>query len=419
VRPAALAKYLPRFGWETIVLTPRVRPPRSGSGTIETDYCDVISSWKKRLGLDNKRSMHEQFGLPISAKPGAGFLHSRAFDLAKYVMSYPDPTKGWLPFALQAVKDLRAQGQQIDAIVTTSPPISSHLIGLKAKAILGCPWIADLRDLWTQNFAHSNLLLNRLQTGLEKRTLREADALVTVSSPWAARLQKQYPSQTVSTITNGFDPDDFAGIPDQLTEKFTITYAGRLYQGGRNPQVLFEVLRELVDEKVIKPEDVQVRFYGQLEPWLTAMVQQYRLEDLVGIFGMVTRNESLQRQAESQILLLLGWTDPRETGQHSGKLFEYFGAARPILAIGGSRGVLTEALEETHAGVHALSKEEVRNFLVAAYHEFKAKGRVPYQGEQAAINRYTHLRMAGQFADLLNSASHPFQPSELAAGASL
>src|SRR4029077_8859662 len=127
------------------------------------------------------------------------------------------------------------------------------------------------------------------------------------------------------------------------------------------------VLADLISEQVMQPEDIQVRFYGPDEPWVTAQVQQYGLNQVVAVHGMVTRDESLQRQAESQVLLLLGWADPRETGQHSGKLFEYFGAARPILAIGGSRGVLTEALEETHAGVHALSKEQARNFLVTAY----------------------------------------------------
>jgi hypothetical protein len=419
VRPAALAKYLPRFGWEAMVLTPRVRQPRLDSRIIETDYRDVISGWKARLGLDHKRSVHEQLRLPISSKPGAGFLHSRALEIGKYVVSYPDATKGWTPFAVQAIQAIREQGQKIDAIITTSPPISTHLIGNQAKSILCCPWIADLRDLWTQNFASSNRLLNRLQAGLEKRTLRAADALVTVSAPWAARLREKYSSQTVATITNGFDPDDFADIPKRLTEKFTITYAGRLYQGGRNPKVLFEVLRDLLDENMVSPKDTRVRFYGEVEPWLSALVQQYRLEEVVELCGLVTRHESLQRQAESQVLLLLGWADPRETGQHSGKLFEYFGAARPILAIGGGRGVLTEALEETHAGVHALAKEQVRDFLITAYGEFKAQGCVSYKGKESAIDRYTHLRMAREFADVLNAVAHRPQPSEMAAKALL
>ena len=418
VRPAALAKYLPQFGWETIVLTPKVKQLRSDPQVIETAYHDVFGGFKTRLGLDKGRSMHEQFRLPVSSKPGAGFLHTRVLEIGRYLVGYPDPTRGWIPFASQAIENLGQRHERIDAIVTTSPPITVHLIGAQARKLLGCPWIADLRDLWTQNLANPNPVLNRLQTGLEKRTLKQADALVTVSNPWAGRLQRTHASKNVSTITNGFDPDDFAQLPKKLTEKFTITYAGRLYQGGRNPEVLFEVLRKLVDQNVIDPRLVQVRFYGQAEPWLKELVEQYRLEELVEIFGLVTRSESLQRQAESQVLLLLGWADPRETGQHSGKFFEYLGAARPILAIGGSRGVLTEALEETQAGVHALSREQVRNFLVTAYGEFKVKGYVPYRGEQAAINQYTHLRMARQFADLLNSVCHTSQPSAAVVGAS-
>ena len=419
VRPAALAKYLPRFDWDAVVLTPRVRQPRLDSRIIETDYRDVISGWKARLGLDHKRSVHEQLRLPISSKPGAGFL-ALAGARNRQVC-------GELSRCDQGVDAVRRAGDPSDPRAGPEnrcdhhhlSPISTHLIGNQAKSILCCPWIADLRDLWTQNFASSNRLLNRLQAGLEKRTLRAADALVTVSAPWAARLREKYSSQTVATITNGFDPDDFADIPKRLTEKFTITYAGRLYQGGRNPKVLFEVLRDLLDENMVSPKDTRVRFYGEVEPWLSALVQQYRLEEVVELCGLVTRHESLQRQAESQVLLLLGWADPRETGQHSGKLFEYFGAARPILAIGGGRGVLTEALEETHAGVHALAKEQVRDFLITAYGEFKAQGCVSYKGKESAIDRYTHLRMAREFADVLNAVAHRPQPSEMAAKASL
>ena len=238
---------------------------------------------------------------------------------------------------------------------------------------------------------------------------------MTVSTPSATRLRQRYPSQRVSSITNGFDPDDFVALPKKLTRDFTITYAGRLYQGERNPKVLFEVLRDLLDKKILSLDDVRVRFYGPVEPWLTTLVQQYRLEQLVGVYGFISRKESLQRQAESQVLLLLGWGDARETGRRRGKLFEYFGAARPILAIAGGRGVLTDALNETSAGTHALSKEQVRDFLVAAYGEFKTRGYVRYHGEESAIGAYTHLHMARQFAEVLNLVSGRSSPS--AAGA--
>jgi glycosyltransferase involved in cell wall biosynthesis len=411
VRPAALAKYLPRFGWEAVVLTPKRQGVlRESKHVIETEYRDVLGDWKARLGLDQERGVHEQFGLPLTKKRGSALPHTRLLEFVKYFLTYPDPYKGWIPCALEALQEIRRRPDlDIAAIVTTGPPISCHLIGRQARKILGCPWVADFRDLWTQNLGDRSF--RRLQVGLEKRTLKDADVLVTVSEPWGSRLQQRYPDKKICTITNGFDPDDYCSPPPALTREFSITYTGQLYQGQRDPTVLFEVLRDLVDEKVMSPEDVRVRFYGPIEHWVTTLLRQYRLEEVVEIHGIVTRKEALQRQAESQILLLLGWADPRETGQHSGKLFEYLGAARPILAVGGSRGVLTETLKETHAGTHALSKEEVRNFLVASYREFKTKGYVPYYGDDAAIGRYTHFQMARQFAEVLNLVSRRSRPS--------
>ena len=148
VRPAALAKYLPDFGWEAMVLTPKLPgTKRQSESIVETGYRDVLEDWKARFHLDRKRGLHEEFGLSQANKPGVVPVHTRALNIAKYVLSYPDSTKGWTSFALAAVREIRRQNLKIDAIITTSPPISSHLIGREAKNILGCPWIADLRDL--------------------------------------------------------------------------------------------------------------------------------------------------------------------------------------------------------------------------------------------------------------------------------
>jgi len=110
----------------------------------------------------------------------------------------------------------------------------------------------------------------------------------------------------------------------------------------------------------------------------------------------------LRSQAESQILLLIGWHDLKERGQHTGKLFEYLGSKRPILALGGSYGVMSEVLEETGAGVHALTKERLRDEIVKAYGAFRNMGRVPYEGLDSKMKNYTHQEMARRFADLLD-----------------
>jgi glycosyltransferase involved in cell wall biosynthesis len=404
LRPAALAKYLPRFGWEAIVLTPRLQGVnRESKSVIETEYRDVLKDWKTRLHLDPERELHERFALPMARKPGSEPLHTRLLSLATYALTYPDPYKGWIPFALAAVEQIRRK-VEIDAIVTTSPPISCHLIGRQVKRMLGCPWIADFRDLWTQNLGIRSRRF--LQTGLEKRTLKQADALVTVSAPWASRLQRGYPNTKICTITNGFDPDDYCSPSRALTSEFSVTYTGQLYASQRNPTMLFEVVRDLIKEEAISASDVRIRFYGTLEPWLPLLIKDYGLGQIVEVHGPIPREMALEHQRESQLLLVLPWSHPRETGHHSAKLFEYFAAARPILAVGGNRGVLTQALEETRAGMHALSKEQLRDFLLSAYADYKECGRVSYYGDRKAIDKYSHPEMARSFAQILDTVVH-------------
>jgi len=406
IRPAALAKYLPQNGWDVQVLTVRRDGVfRSAESITETGYSDVLQRWKSRLHLDRKRTLHEQLGLSLSSKPRTKRLHTKAFELARYVLTYPDPTKGWVSHAVDSLKQIKQHGPGIDAIITTSPPISAHLIGYQAKRILSSPWIADLRDLWTQNLAGDSRALQVFETRLEKRTLGFADALVSVSVPWADKLRERYSDKTVYPITNGFDPDDFPQKP-ALTRQFTITYAGRLYEGRRDPSPLFEVVRDLLKEGAVSADDLRLRFYGPSEPWLSHVIARYGVERVVELNGVIPHREAIQCEAESQLLLLLGWSDPREIGQHSGKLFEYFGASRPILAVGGTRSVLTEALEETQAGTHVFSKEQLRGFVVRSYEDYKRFGEVRYQGNKQAMAQYSHPEMARKFAKVLNQIAN-------------
>jgi glycosyltransferase involved in cell wall biosynthesis len=405
LRPAGLAKYLPRFGWEPTVLTvklPGLRP--SWAPVVETGDEDVLQAWKVRFGLEGRRSLHEQLGLPVTKKRDSQLMHTKLLFAMRYLLTFPDSTKGWIPFAIKELERIK-KSTTVDAIVTTSPPISAHLIGRKAKQMFEVPWIADLRDLWSQNLAQGNDLVRLLERPVERRTLRDADALVSVSEPWAARLRDCYPDKSVFSITNGFDADDFRPRPEALTPTFTITYTGRLYEGKRDPTPLFEAIQELIQEGVLSREAIRVRFYGSIEPWLPTLVQTFGLEDVVEVAGTVSREEALRRQRESQILLTLCWSDLRETGQHTGKVFEYLGAKRPILAIGGSRGVVTELLERTRTGVHAQSKEELKSNLRGWYAQHRQTGRVLCRGEERELYLYTHEQMASRFAEVLDGVS--------------
>jgi glycosyltransferase involved in cell wall biosynthesis len=393
---------LPQFGWEVLVVTPHLTDgPRPPAIAIETPYHDALEKWKTRIGLDPNRALHAQLNLSVATEPRTKRFHTQVIDRFKSVLAYPDLTMGWVPFAIDAIKRIDVP---IDAILSTAPPITTHVIAQEARSILKCPWIADFRDLWATNLDNPNGALFRLlDRTLEKRWLGAADALVTVSRPWADRLQKSYPQKPVHVITNGFDPDDFAGCSIPRSRYFSISYTGQLYAGRRDPTALFEAIHELIDEAIIDRERVRIRFYGPIEPWVQPLIERYDLKGLVVLHGSIDRSEALQRQQESQILLLLGWANPQETGQHTGKLFEYFGSRRPILAVGGVAGVLTEVLEETGAGVHALSKQQLRRFLIESYAEFRERGEVRYKANESALMKYTHEAMARSFSALLDA----------------
>ena len=118
---------------------------------------------------------------------------------------------------------------------------------------------------------------------------------------------------------------------------------------------------------------------------------------------MVPRQLALEKQRESQLLLLLDWDDPQEKGVYTGKIFEYFGARRPILATGGSRDdVVARLLDETQAGMHAPTVEDIKNVLEEIYREYKLKGEVVYKGKESEINKYSHRDMARKFAEILH-----------------
>ncbi len=403
IRPGALAKYLPQFGWEVVVVTPGgQKGPRPAARVVETDYRDALESLKRKIpGLDPQKALQSQLKVRETTKPREKHFFGEAVAHAKSWLVYPETEKGWMPFAMDAIQKIDFP---VDAVLSTAPPITTHLIAQAAKRKFGCPWIADFRDLWATNLDNPHgAILRYRDRQLERKCLRSADALVTVSGPWANRLQDLYPEKPVHVITNGFDPDDFAGFSTPRSKYFSISYTGQLYAGRRDPSLLFEVIHELVAESKMAREQLRIDFYGPIEPWVQPLIERYELQGVVQLHGVIARNEALQRQQASQILLLLGWANPQETGQHTGKLFEYFGARRPILAVGGVPGVLTETLEETGAGIHALSKPQLREWLINSYSEFRERGEVRFRGHDEIIEKYTHQAMARRYSGLLDA----------------
>jgi stalled ribosome alternative rescue factor ArfA len=393
-RIQGLSKYLPEYGWEPIVLTAKTEIKQVAE--IKLQDTRIIETGGYTSTYGKKRLSSKKYS---KIRP---YLKA-VYKYYKEIRYYPDREKNWKPFALKEAEKL-LKNEKIDAIISSSSPVISHIIAHELHRRYSIPWVADFRDLWTQNHDYPYGPLRRLfEKRLELGTLSTADALVTVSEPWAKKLGALH-KREVYAITNGFDPDKMSNGKADLTSKFTITYTGQIYT-KQDPSKLLLALRDLISHEAVDSKDVEVRFYGPENRVLEKKITEYQLSGIARQYGVVPREISFEKQRESQLLLLLRWEDPRERGWHSGKIFEYLAAKRPILATGGAEDVITELLNETEAGVDAQTVEDVKDTLKRSYTEYKLKGEVSYQGKVEKINKYSYREVARKFAEVINTVT--------------
>jgi glycosyltransferase involved in cell wall biosynthesis len=398
-----LAKYLPEFGWEPIILTTTLpNNPNTQFRVIQTPYYDVIASWKKRFGLKPEEGVKKQYG--ITTHKNKKSLIDFILIFLSEIIAYPDAQKGWYNYAVKAGSEI-LENENIDAIISSSSPVTCHRIANALKTQYNIPWIADLRDLWTQNHYYQYSPLRRfIERRLEIKTLSRADALVTVSPLWAEKLRALHKGKTTYAITNGFDPAEINTARANLTSKFTISYTGVIYIGAQDPSKLFAALRDLISDRTMDPKDVEVRFYGHEVDWLASEIEEYGLSAIAKHYGMVPREISFEKQRESQLLLLLNWEDQQERGWYPLKIFEYLAAQRPILSIGGSGDdVVKKLLDETKAGMYCKTVKDIKSTLKELYLEYKLRGEISYSGDVKKINKYSYKKMAKKFTEVLDS----------------
>ena len=401
-RIPGLAKYLPEFGWQPIILTKPIGEEPSSRFALSDDFkrkTRVIETYGysprnirayAREHFDSKKSYKK-------VKPFLKFLYGRYSE----IIHYPDAEKNWKPFAVKAGDEL-LRNEEIDAMISSSRPVTAHLVAKELKNKYKIPWIADLRDLWSQNANYPYGRIRRFfDQKLELKTLKVADALVTVSPLLTEKLRMLHKGKRGYTITNGFDPEKMSDGKTNLTSKFTITYTGQIYT-KQDPSKLLVALKDLISEKAIDPKDVDVRFYGPENELLANRIEEYELSTIVRQCGVVPRDISFGKQKESQLLLLLKWEDPKERGVIPGKIFEYLAARRPILATGGTDDVIKELLNETNGGIDAQTVEDIKGALRKLYAEYKLKGKIISQENTEKIKKYSYREMAKKFVEVIN-----------------
>lgn len=370
VRAGKTVKYLRQLGHEIRVLTAADQPLQPTlpveipeSEVIYTPWVNVNRPVELALGGRDRVAAK---GYASTATPS--FLRWLG-TLYKHLVNLPDGQIGWYPHAVAAGRRLMREFQP-DVILASAMPVTSLLVAHALSRRQGVPWVAELRDLWLDNPYLALPSWRRfLERRWERRVLGSAKGMVTISEPLAETLRSRFPVP-VRVVTNGFDPEDYpTNAAPPGGDVVRIVYTGMIYEGRRDPSPLFRALAALGDAR----QKVRLAFYGRYLGVVEPLARRHGVEDCIEVHEPVSHREALRIQAEADVLLLLLWNDPRERGSFTGKLFEYLGARRPILAIGPADNVAARLISERGAGA-VESRPEALVGLLSDWIRQKAAG---------------------------------------------
>jgi glycosyltransferase involved in cell wall biosynthesis len=396
-RPLKFATHLPALGIETHVLAPD-DPKWIHRDDELAPPTQAFVHRARYVGPKGRLLAEELHGLTgiERARRQAGALFRRGL--------MPDENVPWTLTAIPAaIRIVRREG--IDAVLTTSPPNSVHLVGAAVKAATGVRWVADLRD---SIVANADPPVERLparikekgQAAVVRLVAGRADAIVAVSEAIAEETQAFEPQGRVAVIPNGCDFDDFAGLEYRAGERFRVTHTGSFF-GKRDPRPFLQALSES-DEAVV------ARFAGGLKAADREWAETLGLGDRLELLPHVPHRRALELQKDSEALLLL-LPDAGGRGKvvPSGKIFEYLAAERPILAAVPTDGAAASLVREAGAGV-VVAPDDVRGIreaLAGLVARWRAGGLNGAPLDPALRERLSRRKRVEELADLLWSLS--------------
>ncbi|QED36848.1 glycosyltransferase family 4 protein [Antarcticibacterium arcticum] len=398
-------KYLRDFQIEPVVYIPSNPDYPIKDDSLENEVPNGIEILKQRIFepyflakiFSKKQTSAISSGI-IKDDNKQGFLQK----LLLYIRGnffIPDARKFWIKPSVKYLSEYIKQ-HKTDTIITTGPPHSVHLIGLSLKEKLQVKWIADFRDPWTGIGYHKKLKLSETSEAkhiqLEAEVLQKASHIITTSFTTKAEFEL-ITRVPITVITNGFDID--RPTSQVLDKTFTISHIGSLLS-GRNPQNLWNVLHELVEENPDFANDLRLKLVGAVSEEVLDSIKNSGLEKNLDQIGYVAHREALMLQNRAQVLLLIEIDSVETRGIIPGKLFEYLASKRPILALGPEKWDVERILYETGSGnfFNYSAKDELKYRIMAYYKLYKQD---LLSSESKNIEKYSRRSLTGKLADLL------------------
>ena len=412
------SKYLPEYGWQPVVYTPSnpELPARDESllseipiqaEILEQPIKEPYAVYRKWMGRSSKQPVVN----PLVSRDKKTWKEKVSL-LIRANLFVPDPRILWVKPSISYLTDYLKE-YPVDAIVSTGPPHSMHLIarGIK-REFPWIPWIADFRDPWTRIFYFKHLPMMpgilRRHRRMEASILKMADEVVVVSQ----QMQKEYQQvitqrrlgqrDKVQVITNGYDEADFVGHQNPLEKGFHILHTGLLSEDG-NPEVCWEVLGNRYRRDPDFRRLLRITLIGKTDAAVLASIRRNGLENALTDLGYLPHNLISAYQRNAALLLLPLRKEPEAKGILTGKFFEYLAAQRPIMAFGPCDGDVAAILKTTGSGkiFDWSDREGVSHAIHLLFTAFQNGEPTPWIADPDTIRQYSRKELTHRMVELL------------------
>ena len=401
-------KYLPEFGWEPTVFIPENPSYPIVDDTLEKDVSINLEIIKTKIwepyqiaeffGKDNKKFKAGQFDVGKNQS-----LKSRLSIWVRGNFFIPDARVFWVNPSVTYLKKYLKENH-FDALVTTGPPHSVHLIGLNLKKEFpNLKWIADFRDPWTEISYYQHLKLTKFadqkHRNLEQKVFENADITLATSYADAENFKKK--GANAVCITNGFDVENQESRTEnrEPSTQFTLSYLGVLEQ-LRNPEVLWRVLNDLMKENEDFRKNFILKFVGRIDDRILDEITNSELNDSVKNLGYLSHSEANLEMQNSDLLLITNFSEDKSKGIIPGKIFEYLATKKQIISFGPKESDVKRILEETHAGKHFSydDSESLKAFILEKFNDWKS-GNLTSNTEN--IEQFSRRNLTKKLAEIL------------------
>jgi glycosyltransferase involved in cell wall biosynthesis len=367
-RTLKFAKYMKSFNWDPTVLT----ASDTGYYAHDNSLLAEAESADIRIVRTNGNEINSRLSKKGTMKMPPEFIRKMLSRISN-TFFIPDNKVGWSKKAIITARTL-LRDENFDLIFVSAPPFSSINMAVKLKKEFNLPLVIDYRDLWFGNqFAFYPTPLHKLiHKRMEYAALKKADKVIATNRKIKEKIINRYKFlsfEDIFIIPHGFDPEDFAALLPEKREnnKMRLTYSGIFYE-FITPKYFLKAFKEITIERPDIAFNIELHFLGFLRNENVKLIKKLGLQEFVKEFGYLDHKQALLKIISSDILWMMVGKGRNADTISSGKLYEYFGTKKPIIA-SLPDGALKIAAEEYKASFITAPDDinGIKNAIIEAY----------------------------------------------------